>query len=54
MDVSPILDVHHIRTNFIPKENYHAILKDSQNNTSEAWEINNFYNIKQPPCYKKV
>ena len=32
----PILDVHHIRTNFIAKANYHAVLKDSQNNISEA------------------
>ena len=31
-----ILDVHHIRTNFIAKANYHAVLKDSQNNISEA------------------
>ena len=30
------LDAHHIRTNFITKTNYHAVLKDSQNNTSEA------------------
>ena len=34
--IIPILDVHHIRTNFIAKENYHAVLKDSQNNISEA------------------
>ena len=34
--IIPILDAHHIRTNFITKANYHAILKDSQNNISEA------------------
>ena len=32
----PILDAHHIRTSFIAKANYHAVLKDSQNNISEA------------------
>ena len=31
-----MLDAYHIRTNFITKENYHAVLKDSQNNISEA------------------
>ena len=31
-----ILDAYHVRTNFIAKANYHAILKDSQNNISEA------------------
>ena len=31
-----ILDAYHIRTNFIAKANYHAVLKDSQNNISEA------------------
>ena len=34
--IIPNLDAHHIRTKFITKENYHAILKDSQNNISEA------------------
>ena len=34
--IIPILDAHHIRTNFIAEENYHAVLKDSQNNISEA------------------
>jgi len=34
--IIPILDAHHIRTNFIAKENYHAVLKGSQNNLSEA------------------
>ena len=29
-----ILDAYHIRTNFITKANYHAVLKDSQNNIS--------------------
>ena len=31
-----ILDAHHIRTSFITKANHHAVLKDSQNNISEA------------------
>ena len=31
-----ILDAYHTRTNFIAKANYHAVLKDSQNNISEA------------------
>ena len=52
--IIPILDAHHIRTNFITKENYHAVLKDSQNNISEALEINNFYKIKPPACSKKI
>ena len=39
---------------FIDKANYHAVLKDSQNNISEACEINNFYKIKPPPCSKKI
>ena len=34
--IIPIPDVYHIRTNFITKENCHAVLKDSQNNISEA------------------
>jgi len=34
--IIPILDAYHIRTNFIAKANYHAVLKDSQNNISEA------------------
>ena len=38
-----LLDAHHIRTNFITKANYHAVLKDSQNNISESWENNSFY-----------
>ena len=49
-----MLNAHHIRTNFITKANYHAVLKDSQNNISEAREINNFYKIKPPPCSKKI
>ena len=49
----PILDAYHIRTNFIAKANYHAVQKDSQNNISEALEINNFYKIKPPPCSKR-
>ena len=51
--IIPTLDAHHIRTNFITKANYHAVLKDSQNNISEAWEINYFYKIKPPPCSKR-
>ena len=35
-----ILDAYHIRTKFITKANYHAVLKDSQNNISEALEKN--------------
>ena len=34
--IIPILDAYHIRTNFIAKANYHAVIKDSQNNISEA------------------
>ena len=34
--IIPTLDAYHIRTNFITKANYHAVLKDSQNNISEA------------------
>ena len=34
--IIPILDAYHIRSNYIAKANYHAILKDSQNNISEA------------------
>ena len=33
-----LLDAYHIRTKFITKENYHAVLKDSQNNISESLE----------------
>ena len=51
--IIPTLDANHIRTNFIAKANYHAIPKDSQNNISEAWEINNLYKIKPLPCSKK-
>ena len=52
--IVPILDTHHIRTSFIAKANYYAILKDSQNDISESCEINNFYEIKPPPCSKKI
>ena len=38
---------------FITKVNYHAVLKDSQNDISEAWEINYFYKIEPPPCSKR-
>ena len=34
--IIPILDAYHIRTNFIAKANYDDVLKDSQNNISEA------------------
>ena len=51
--IIPILDAYHIRTNFITKVNYHAVLQDSQYNISESWEINNFYKIKPPPCSKR-
>ena len=50
--IIPILDAHHIRTKFITKANYHAVLKDSQNNISEAWEFIYFFKIKPPPCSK--
>ena len=49
-----LLDAYHIRTKFITKGNYHAILKESQNNISEAREFNNFHKIKPPPCSKKI
>ena len=34
--IIPIVDAYHIRTNLIAKANYHAVLKDSQNDISEA------------------
>ena len=34
--IIPILNADHIWTNFITKANYHVVLKDSQNNISEA------------------
>ena len=42
------------RTNFINQVNYHAVLNDSKNNISEAWEINNFYKIKPPQWSKNI
>ena len=51
--IIPILDAYHIRTNFITKANYYAVLKDSKNNISESWEINNFYKMKPQPCSKR-
>ena len=39
-----------------PKYNhgkYHAVLKDSQKDISEAWETSNFFKIKIPPCSKR-
>ena len=36
--IVPILNAYHIRTNFIAKENCHAVPKESQNNISEAKE----------------
>ena len=38
---------------FYNHRKYHAVLRDSQNNISEAWEINNFFKIKPPPCSKR-
>ena len=52
--IIPILDAHHIRTKFITKSNYHVVLKESQNNISEAWQFNNFYKIKPSSCSKKI
>ena len=54
VSIIPILDAYHIRTNFITKVNYHVVLKDSQNNISEALETNYFYKIKPPSCSKKI
>ena len=34
--IIPILDAHYFRTKILTKANYHAVLKDSQNNISEA------------------
>ena len=34
--IMSLLDAYQIRTNFIAKENYHVVLKESQNNISEA------------------
>ena len=48
-----LLDAHHIRTKFITKANYHVVLKDSQNNISEAWEFIYFFKIKPPSCSKR-
>ena len=48
-----ILDAHHIRINGLTKENYHFVLRDSQNNISEACETSNFYKIKPPSCSKR-
>ena len=52
--IIPILDAYHIRTNFIAKANYHAILNESQNNISEAWEINNFYKYNHHRALKDI
>ena len=52
--IIPILDAHHFRTKILTKENYHAVLKDSQNNISEAWEINNFYKINDHCALKDI
>ena len=52
--IIPILDAYHIRTNFITKENYHAALKDSQNNISEAWENNSFYKTSHRRALKDI
>ena len=34
--IIPILDAHHFRTKILTKANYHAVIKYSQNNISEA------------------
>ena len=52
--IIPILDAYHIRTKFITKANYHAVLKEYQNNISEAWEINNFYKINHHRALKDI
>ena len=52
--IIPILDAYHIRTNFIAKANYHAVLNDSENNISEAWKINNFYKINHHRSLKDI
>ena len=38
-----LLDAYHIRTKFITKANYHAALRDSQNNIREARELTTNY-----------
>ena len=52
--IIPILGAYNIRINFITKENYHAVLKDSQNNISEAREFNDIYKRNPPPCSKNI
>ena len=49
-----LLDAYHIKTKFITRANYHAVLKDSQNKISGASEFINFYKIEPPPCSKKI
>ena len=51
--IIPILNAYDIRTNFIAKANYHAVLKYSQNNVSEASEFIYFFKIKRPSCSKR-
>ena len=48
-----LLDAHHIRTKFINKANYHAVLKDSQINLSEARE-HFFKNTKAHRAQKDI
>ena len=52
--IIPILDAHHIWTNFITQTNYHDVLKDSQNNISEACEFIYLYKIEPPSCSKRI
>ena len=40
----------HFYESFYIKSNFHVVLKDSQNNISEAWEINSFYKTNPPTC----
>ena len=52
--IIPILDAYHTRTHFIDKENYHDVLKDSQNDISEAWENNSFYKTNHRRALKDI
>ena len=46
--VSQILNIKHIIIKQIT-----MLLRDSQNNLSEAWEINSFFKTNPPPCSKR-
>ena len=50
--IIPNLDAHHIRTNFITKANYHAVLKDSQNNIVKQESISS--KITKHTVLKKI